>query len=282
VSKKTKRVERYLSSQVLEDLKLWKEVFLPVISKGISLNLVTYRHPSFVCWSDACPHGMSGMDHFRNAWRLPIPKEFREIVSRKNNCLEFSASFITIWQSIMLGFSQPEECFLSLGDNTLSVGWLHKASIDPSKNLPLFLATCQFATIMLHQNSCIYSQHIPGVSNKITDILSRRFDLSDVELTSYVFSYLPSQVPASFRICPVHPEIVSWTTYWLQKCREMKELQRIQKTRSAEYGDNGLLTQMQFDFHMTSGSQTSAPTNKPISLEPSQQPLGKENFLLQP
>ena len=63
VSKKSKKVERYLSSQVLEDLKLWKDDFLPRISKGISLNLITYRRPSFLCWSDACPSGMGGLDH---------------------------------------------------------------------------------------------------------------------------------------------------------------------------------------------------------------------------
>jgi hypothetical protein len=48
VTKKTKKVECYLSSQVLEDLKLWKDIFLPVISRGIGLNLITYWRPSFV------------------------------------------------------------------------------------------------------------------------------------------------------------------------------------------------------------------------------------------
>jgi hypothetical protein len=97
VTRKTKKVERYLSSQVLEDLKLWKDVFLSVISRGISLNLITYRCPSFVCWSDACPLGMGGLDLLGNAWRLPIPPEFHEAVKNKNNSLEFLASIITIW-----------------------------------------------------------------------------------------------------------------------------------------------------------------------------------------
>ena len=55
------------------------------------------------------------------------------------------------------------------------------------------MATRKFAQIMLNNNACIYSQHIPGVSNKIADILSRRFDLSDDQLTSYICSYLSSQ-----------------------------------------------------------------------------------------
>jgi len=48
VTTKTKKGECYLSSQVLEDLKLWKDIFLPVISRGIGLNLITYWRPSFV------------------------------------------------------------------------------------------------------------------------------------------------------------------------------------------------------------------------------------------
>lgn len=68
ISKKSKKVERYLSSQVLEDLRLWKESFLPVINRGLSLNLITYRRPSFLCWSDACPGGMGGFDHMGYAW----------------------------------------------------------------------------------------------------------------------------------------------------------------------------------------------------------------------
>jgi hypothetical protein len=78
---------------------------------------------------------------------------------------------------------------LSLGDNSSSVDWLHKASIDPSKNSPLFLATRKFAQIMIASNSCIYSQHIPGISNKITNALSQRFDLDDATLTALINSF---------------------------------------------------------------------------------------------
>jgi hypothetical protein len=104
VTRKTKRVERYLSSQVLEDLKLWKDVFLPVISRGISLNLITYRRPSFTGVHHLYvgrPLGMGGLDIFGNAWRLPIPPEFHEAVKNRNNSLEFLASIITIWQSLL-------------------------------------------------------------------------------------------------------------------------------------------------------------------------------------
>jgi hypothetical protein len=163
-------------------------------------------------------------------------------MKNKNNCLEFMASIITIWQAILYERSGQEECFLSLGDNSSSVGWLHKASIDPTRNLPLFLASRKFATIMLTNNTCIYSQHIPGVSNVIADALSCRFDLDDNSLTCLINSYPHLQVQGSFRLCPIHPDINSWMTFWMQKCKGTKELQRILKTKSAGCGKGGLNT----------------------------------------
>jgi hypothetical protein len=107
---------------VLEDLQLWKETFLPALSMGMSLNLITYRRPLFLCWSDACPEGLVGYDHFGYAWRFKIPEEFQSVMKNKNNCLEFMASIITIWAAILYERSGREECFLSLGDNSSSVG----------------------------------------------------------------------------------------------------------------------------------------------------------------
>jgi hypothetical protein len=52
-SNSTKKVKRYLSSQVIEDLKLWQRIFLPKIYRGISLNLISYRRPLVISWADA-------------------------------------------------------------------------------------------------------------------------------------------------------------------------------------------------------------------------------------
>jgi hypothetical protein len=279
ISGKTKRVERYLSSQVLEDIKLWRESFLPVISRGLSLNLITYRRPSFLCWSDACPEGMGGFDHLGVAWRFKIPDTYRDAVQNRNNCLEFLASIITIWQAILQGRTTPEECFLSLGDNSSSVGWLHKASVDPSKNLPLFLASRKFAQIMLSSNSCIYSQHIPGVSNNIADALSRRFDLHDEELTQLINCSPNTQVQCSYKIYPVHPEIDSWMTYWLQRCKEIKVLQKTQKIKRIECGEDGWIIPNQLDSHMTYGWNHCNRNSELTCLEPLPQQSAEENFL---
>jgi hypothetical protein len=279
ISKKSKKVERYLPSQVLEDLRLWRDDFLPNITKGMSINLITYRRPTFICWSDACPTGMGGFDHMGFAWRWAIPNEFQEGVTNRNNCLEFLASIVTVWQSILHHRAKKEECFLSLGDNTSAIGWLHKANVDQDKNLPLFLAARKFAKIMLASNSCLYSQHITGVSNGVADALSRKFELSDDDLTFSIFSSHASQVHPFFKIYPVHPEIVSWMTYWLRKCNETKGLLKTQKTKSHECGDDGQNMLPQWVSVKTSGLPPCSQSNGPILLPPLPLPCVEENFL---
>jgi len=281
VSNKTKKVERYLSSQVLEDFKIWKDTFLPAVSKGLSLNLITYRRPSIICWSDACPVGLGGFDHTGRAWRFKIPEKFQQFVKNKNNCLEFVASIVTIWQAIIQGNTEKEDCFLSLGDNSSSVGWLHKASVDSSKNLPLFLASRKFADIMISNNVCIYSQHIPGVSNTIADALSRRFDLNDEDLTLLINSSYDLQVQNSYKLYPLRPEICSWMTCWLQKCSAMKESQKTQEIRKTECGDDGSSIQNPLVSQTMCGYQHCSESTKLTSSAPLLPPCEGENFLSQ-
>ncbi|MFN9980701.1 MAG: hypothetical protein ACK53Y_12325, partial [bacterium] len=76
----TKTSEHYLSKSVLEDLKLWKNYFLPKVSDGMSLNLISYRRPSYIYWSDACPQGLGGYVFMGNAWRFHIPEVTRQKV----------------------------------------------------------------------------------------------------------------------------------------------------------------------------------------------------------
>jgi hypothetical protein len=49
---------------------------------------------------------------------------------------------------------------LALGDNSSALGWLPKANIDNTKNLPLHMAARKYAKILLQADCCLYSQHI--------------------------------------------------------------------------------------------------------------------------
>jgi len=222
---------------------------------------------------------MGGFDHMGYAWHFIIPPEYREAVANQNKCLEFIAPIVTVWRAILHHRSKKEECFLSLGDNTSSVGWLHKANMDQNKNLPLFLAARKFAKIMLSSKSCLYSQHIPGVSNGVADALSRKFDLNDDELTLFILSSHANQVHPFFRIYPVHPDIVSWMTYWLRKCNEVKESPKTQKINNHEFGKDGPNMQIQLDSAKISGSPFCSQSNELTLLPPFLSPCAEENFL---
>jgi hypothetical protein len=127
-----KKLIRYLSSPVLEDLKLWHRSFLPKIHKGMSLNQITYRRPTVVSWSDACPQGMGGYDSLGNAWQFQLSPDDTVACHSSNNSLEFVAALISVWVAIITR-ENKEDCFLALGDNMSAMGWLHKANIDESK-----------------------------------------------------------------------------------------------------------------------------------------------------
>jgi hypothetical protein len=65
---------RWLNKAVLEDISLFQTVFLPKAHEGISMNLITYRRPTHLLWSDAYPAGMGGFSmNTGRAWRFSIP-----------------------------------------------------------------------------------------------------------------------------------------------------------------------------------------------------------------
>jgi len=264
----SKKVKRYLPSPALEDLRLWHRRFLPKIYEGMSLNLISYRRPSVVSWSDACPQGLGGFDSNGNAWQYQLSEADSKACHRQNNSLEFVAALILVWCSIVRGPEQKEACFLALCDNTSAVGWLHKANIDDTKNLPLHVAARKYADILLQVDCCLYSQHIAGAKNKVADLLSRKFDLPYDSLTTHIHSLYPNQVPLSFKISPLPPEICSWLTSWLQKCREKWGLHREQKIKNEERGIGGARIRSASDSRMTSGLRNLPQSTELPSLAP--------------
>jgi hypothetical protein len=83
------------------------------------------------------------------------------------------------------------------------VGWLHKAIIDETNNLPMHIASRKYAELLLDADFCVYSQHLSGIYNNVADALSRRTDLSDNDLTKFICTNFPPQVPRSIKICPL-------------------------------------------------------------------------------
>jgi hypothetical protein len=165
--------------------------------------------------------------------------------------------------AITKNYTEKETCFLALGDNASAVGWLHKSNVDETKNLPLHIAARKYAKILLEADCCLYSQHISSTNNNVADALSCRFDLTDEALSSFICSSYTLQVPNKLTIYPLPPEISSWVTSWLQKCREITESQRIQETRQLEFGDGGWSIPKSSTLNTTFGSKNAHLKEEP-------------------
>jgi hypothetical protein len=149
---------------------------------------------------------------------------------------------ITIWVELTKDSTPPLSCILALCDNTSAVGWLHNVNVDETNNKALHLTSRKLATILMDANCCLYSQHFKGEFNEVADCLSRRHDLSDKDLLSFILSYYPNQVPDTFAIDQLPPSITSWMIWLLQKNKDHMEFSNKQKTKKRGHGQDGHLT----------------------------------------
>ena len=125
------------------------------------------------------------------AWRMHIPVQSRHLWHI--NFLEFLACIITQLLEIFEGRTKPGDCLLARGDNTSSMGWLHKSNFEQhNKQIFAGLARYYAGSIMANE-LCTYSQWQAGEINNPADALSRNFTLSDNELTTYLLSKFKNQ-----------------------------------------------------------------------------------------
>ncbi len=268
-----------LSKSVISDLCLFQETFLPKINQGININLLTYRRPSNIVFSDACPKGLGGYSVTSGAaWRWKIPESLLASVSSKNNLLEFLAAVITIWLELLHDSTHPLSCILALGDNTSAVGWLHKANVDDTQNKALHISSRKLATLLMDYQCCLYSQNFRGEFNIVADTLSRQHHLSDNELLTFILSHFPNQVPSTFRIVHLPHSITSWMTWLLQKSKEHTECKNNPGTKKQEPGSGGNSTSSASRTVMTLSSCTSNPLCVPEFSEPLEPLLDKASF----
>jgi hypothetical protein len=94
---------------------------------------------------------MVGNTHTGLARRLGIPTKYLQRVQNKTNILNFISALITIWAALLDSPNDFYHCILALGDNTSTVGWLHKDNIDETENKPLFSATQKIAELLMEK-----------------------------------------------------------------------------------------------------------------------------------
>ena len=196
----------YMNNLDITLLQLWQK-FLTKARSGINLNLLSYRYPTNITLSDSCPTGMGGYSLLSgNAWRFDL--SYTKNLS--NNHLEFLASVVTILIEDSTNHIPAFGHVLALTDNSSCVAWLHKNNFDPpTDQLPFEIAT-KLATCGLEREFTIHPQHIKGLHNNVSDLLSRRFTMSNTELTEFIHSNFSSQIPPTFKIYPIPQEILCW------------------------------------------------------------------------
>ena len=173
------------------------------------MNNLTFRVPDTCTFTDACTYGLGGYSaRTGRAWRWYLPPH---LVGKKSiNLLEFLASAVGIFLSVMEGELTQGDCHLSIGDNTSSAGWLRKSNFaDSGEHEEHYHLARLVARTSLEHGYIHYSQWLEGYRNKGADALSRENEMSDAELTTYIKTKFPSQVPENFNISPLPDELTS-------------------------------------------------------------------------
>ena len=175
--RKHKNQELSLTQAEVDDFDLWV-FFLVQARQGISMNQMTIRQPSKICWSDSCPFGIGGFLLSGRAWRIRIPESSPIYgLDIANNVLEFLGMMVTVWLVLIEcdETGSEQDCILALGDNTSAIGWLFKSGklpIDSPYYPAVQLIARKLARLVTGSSHCLASQHIKGDKNTVSDLLS--------------------------------------------------------------------------------------------------------------
>ena len=211
-----------LTVEARKDLEYWLAL-LDRANLGIDMNLLVSRLPDFIIRTDACEEGLGGFSLTTGrAWRYKIPQDAQN--SKSINYLEFLACIAGIMVSLYDGQGRKGDCFLSLGDNTSSLGWLRKSNFAAEAEQGSHSALARvFATTMAEYGICHFSQWFPGKENDAADILSRNYVTTDEKLTRHIKFVYSKQVSETFRISPLPHAVTSWLDYWVRHKHDVTE-----------------------------------------------------------
>ena len=95
------------------------------------MNLITFRCPHKIYVNDASEHGLGGFTMYVRAWSYIIPEHLQG--QDHINLLEFIAQLVSIWINSIEKKIEPLDCLLVMGDNTVSMGWIHCSNFRESK-----------------------------------------------------------------------------------------------------------------------------------------------------
>jgi hypothetical protein len=241
--------------------------FLDSASKGVSMNILTYRKPTQIYSSDSSEFGLGGYNITSGvAWHFKLPVDCRLCMSI--NSLEFIACTINIWFDIFHNTIERESCLLSQTDSSSASGWLRNSNFSDKEDEAVQLTTARkLAELLILSESSLYSQWFPGKLNNISDSLSRNFHTPSSNL-AFLLQSLP-------------PDFISWLTCLLLS-QPQKELWSREPTRSKfALGLNSNLTYNQSDCPLTPTSTIYPVTKRSRSSVPLPSQSEKVHFVLE-
>jgi hypothetical protein len=142
--------------------------FLEIARQDINMNLIAFRRPTHVYWSDSCPFSLGGYSDEGFAWWFEIPEDLRFQVS--NNLLEYITLIISPWVDLLANRLNWGDCALLMTDSTTLAGWLRKTNFreltgdnpDPVQARVQIKTARHHAILLLKAGIKEYSQWFPG------------------------------------------------------------------------------------------------------------------------
>jgi hypothetical protein len=119
------------------------------------------------------------------------------------------------------------------------------------------------ATLILQSKACLYSQWFPGGKNSVADSLSRDFHLNDSNLSKFLLSSIPNQVPFELRIKRLPNKISCWLTSMLQNLPEKEQWSK-EPQRSSLWLGRDIKPISNQSAHATTITSTSFPRIRSI------------------
>jgi hypothetical protein len=207
-------------------------------------------------------------------WRYLLPPDLIGRVSL--NTLEFLASYVGLAMELLFGPAPtPFEVFLSQGNSTSASGWMRKSSFSDATPTQTAIAHATALFLLEQHTLAHYSQWFPGKDNNVADSLSRDFHLLDACLAALCSHMAPSQMPTTFKIFPLPPELVSTVGKWLRLQPKMEQLRETPTRSAMSTGANGKIFLQQLNSLTTPSSSVSTPTTKRASSVASPPPSAK-------
>jgi len=222
-------------------LQDWLHMATAAASTPVPITSLVPHAPHYIGATDASKEGMGGWwvptslapDTQPYVWRQAWPPQVaRNIVSTNNlagtynnSKLELAAAVLGHATLLQTTPVMPYKAVFQGIDNTAAQSWITRGNTPDSVAPALLLRA--LARDSHHYGSCFSAFYIPGVTNSLSDLLSRSFNLSDAELLEKIHAMAPSQQPWKFATPPEHwaSNPSSWLSNTLPKPQSLLDNQ---------------------------------------------------------